>query len=327
MIKVFLQFVLFLVAGSSLFGAEYSIVFVHIGKELPTYLPTAVEQARLFNPAAEIVVIGNEEAKRDLPGGARYVTCESLPKTKEHLHFLKGSPLNRSFREAFLLRASERFFYLAEWMAAENRSDVFHVESDNMLYVNLENLLPIFRRHYPGIGLPFSNDQNGVASFVYIPNRQSIERLTHYMALHARSGLTDMGILGKFREELGDFALKALPIIMDEYRSHHPLKSIDGSGHTTKDGALYSSHLADFNSLFDGVAYGLYLGGVDPRNGVSSPGHIDDTCVVNPSYLSFTWMRDDKGRNVPYLSYKQKTYRLNNLHIHCKKLDHFSSRY
>jgi len=78
--------------------------------------------------------------------------------------------------------------------------------------------------------------------------------------------------------------------------------------------------------LFDGAAIGQYLGGVDPRNQKSKPGFINESCVFNPSRFLFEWIKDDKGREIPYAIFKDCKYRINNLHIHSKNLAKFKSR-
>ena len=102
--------------------ADYQIVFVHIGSNLPVYIIDSIEQARLFNPKASLALIANRRAvskdktiyKVIKQSQVNIVYCEDLNPSKEHLTFLKTSTHNTRFREAFWLRTTERFFYIHE---------------------------------------------------------------------------------------------------------------------------------------------------------------------------------------------------------------------
>ena len=84
-------------------------------------------------------------------------------------------------------------------------------------------------------------------------------------------------------------------------------------------------NFSSFLSIFDGAAIGQFLGGIDPKNGVSKPGFINESCLFNPSLIKFTWEVDDCDRRVPYASYGNSISRINNLHIHSKNLQKFTS--
>ncbi len=81
-----------------------------------------------------------------------------------------------------------------------------------------------------------------------------------------------------------------------------------------------------FNSIFDGAAIGQYLGGINPAvHSNARPGFINETCIFNPSRIVIEWRRDEKNRNVPFAVFDGAAYRINNLHIHSKKLHDFRS--
>jgi hypothetical protein len=102
---------------------------------------------------------------------------------------------------------------------------------------------------------------------------------------------------------------------------------ISPAGHTTQNPEFYSRNFNLFQSVFDAAALGQYLGGIDPfYHGPSLPGFINESCLFNPSAMTYTWERDEEGRLVPYATFKNETYKINNLHIHCKDLKRFSSK-
>ena len=118
--------------------------------------------------------------------------------------------------------------------------------------------------------------------------------------------------------------MECLPVIPHNYQNYHPLVSKEG--HTTETPEIYSHNLEQFQSLFDGAAFGQYLGGQDPRNGSSDPGYIAPDCVFNASNFDGEWRDDEQGRRIPYAEFHGECYRINNLHIHSKNLKPFLSR-
>lgn len=303
----------------------YSIVFIHIGKTIPPYASIALEQARTFNPEADIVLLANQDAisARACQKEFRCVALESLAKRAGHEEFLRRSGLDSKSREGFWLYASERFLYLADFMEQHQVHNVFHLEYDNMLYADLGTLLPIFRRHYSGIAATFDNDERCIPGFMYIRSPEAMTRLAQAFGQHAHENLNDMQLIALFKKENPN-DVHSLPIITAEYIAEYTL--VSPSGHIASDKTEFSAHVQEFKSIFDAAALGQFLGGIDPRNGDSSPGFINESCVFDPSKLDIQWHYDEQGRRSPHVVYSHAKYRINNLHIHSKNLSRFKSK-
>lgn len=304
-----------------------SIVFVHIGKELPEYLETAVKQARLFN-RCNIIVVANQSAL--LKGRSiletyqtHCVSCESLIRSEDHATFLCYSPLDTSLSKGFWRNTSERFFYLQEVINAFGLMDVVHLENDIMLYADIESLIPLFHEKYPPIAMVLDNDDRCVPSFVYIANPQAMNHLAKFIGDASPAGKTDMEILACYFKAFGRAYSDQLPIIMSAYVADLPLRS--KMGHVPKNCLSFCKHEELFLSLFDGAAFGQYLGGLDPCHANSQPGYVSERCVFDASLLTYRWKIDEEGRKVPYAVYKDCEYKINNLHIHSKNLKLFAS--
>jgi hypothetical protein len=285
----------FLLSSQFLFCAclqnsEVSLVFVHIGKKLPTYLETAISQARLFNDC-NIVLIANEIlldenstilTKYDVIG----IACEAIQKTENHLTFQKTSTLDKNFRDGFVCYTTERFFYIDDIIQQYNMKNVIHLENDNMLYVDLKELLPIFSVHYPYLGTTFDADDRCIAAFVYFRDSQISSLLTDYLI--SSTGSNDMISLALFRKNIGNEIAKNLPIIHNSYQNFYPIGSLNPSE--------FSILVDKFQSIFDAAYLGQYLGGQDPRNGPCKKGFVNEHCAINASFLSFKWEYDNKNR-------------------------------
>ncbi len=306
---------------------DTSIVFIHIGNSLPTYLANALEQARLFNPQIPIVLLANqkaiEQSSLNITKPVYIISIESLEISKEHEFFIKNHRLNEKFREGFWRYAFERFYCLYDFMKQYNASHVFHLEYDNMLYMDGLEAIPVFESHYDNcIGATFDNDQRCIAGFIYIPNKKIMKQLVAFMNQHLGKAYNDMQMLGYFKR-LNPEKMHNLPIIPAEYATDYEL--ISPKGHKVKTKEVYYQNSDEFGGIFDAAALGQYLGGIDPRNGPSKPGFINESCIFNPSQFSYIWIKDEQNRKVPFIQYKENLYHIFNLHIHSKQLHLFSS--
>jgi hypothetical protein len=301
---------------------EYSIVFIHIGEKLPEYLPDALFQARLFNQDCKMFLLANQAALNNFTPASNLnltqIPLESLIQTAQHTEFIKKTRLSNGFWRY----ASERFLYLYDFIEQFNEVNIFHLESDTLLYADLTELLPTFLDKYNGIGAVFDNDDRCIPCFVYISRKRYIRHLADCFLQYAANGKNDMEVLALLQKN-NNRSISNLPIIMSSYQAKHPLQTPSGKKTVTPD--RYSTNIDSFNSIFDGAALGQYLGGIDPRHGLSEPGFVNESCLFNPQHLAFTWATDNLGRKIPYMTFGAETYRINNLHIHSKNLKPFLS--
>jgi hypothetical protein len=308
--------------------APYRIVFIHLGTALPPFLSTALNQARLFNPNAAIVLIASQAALDATPiadDGWIVLPAESIQKTVHHTQFSRSSHLDRSFREGFWFYTTERIFYLDDFITQYNLTDVFHLENDNLLYCNLGELLPVFRANYKGIAIPFEQDFRGGAGFLFAANHIGISAFAEHLRDSISLNKSEMELLGTFKKKFGNQYIEQLPVITPTYiRDHLPLTDASGRKDLFNP-TSYHLHIDQFQSIFDMCSYGQYVGGIDPRNAPEGPGYVNPSAIFKCSELQIVWEDDDQMRTIPYVVYRGEKYRINNLHIHCKDLDKFSS--
>jgi hypothetical protein len=308
-------------------NTRINIIFVHLGDTIPVYAYTAFEQARLFNDNACLHLIANKRAIEsslyDFASKAiKTIACESLSPSSAHKKFRKNTRLDTRFRDKFWYKTSERFFYIDEYVSLHNLTYVVHLENDVMLYADLTQMYDAFAR-YEGIGAIFDCDSRCIPSLIYIADKKAIAHLVSFMAKHASKGYNDMRIIVEYRKSHSKQYIDNLPLIMPEYLINHRLINIDQQ--TACYPLEYCNNSEIFNSIFDGAALGQYLGGIDQKNGLSGPGFINETALFNPSYLTIEWRKDAYNRNVPFAHCNGVSYRINNLHIHSKRLDNFCS--
>jgi hypothetical protein len=306
-----------------------SVVFIHLGSHIPLYLCDATNQARLFNDETVRIIVVAEQCAIDGINDPRFdqdhvefVACETLIKSEAHTLFAQKSSLDRNSREGFWFKATERFFYLDELMRQYDLHDVIHMEYDNMIYVDVHELLPVLR-YYKNIGATFDAEERCIAGLIYISNPESLHPLVSFLADMASRGVFEMQAIALFKRMRSADDIDHLPIVMPEYVDQYGLRSTIGQ--TTSSPQNYMRHIEEFSSIFDAAAWGQFLGGIDPRNGPSVPGFVNETCLFDPSKIECKWELDAKGRKIPYVYMGDKRYRINNLHIHSKNLKAFAS--
>jgi len=312
-----------------------SIAFVHLGSDLPKYIADAIYQARLFNPANPIYLLAQQAAlhKKNVYEilqmlhntlQVTIVPIETLPPSQEHIFFEKTSRHDTTYRKGFWNFTVQRFFVLDDFMSHNNITNLIHLESDTLLYRTVDELLPTLRTHYHGIATVFISDTHCIPCFVYLRDKTAIKQLTTYLAQQAHTGKNDMLLLSEFKTKMSTHLIASLPIIPRTYILCHGLKNLRNEpAHNPED---YCNHIAAFNSVFDGNAIGQYLGGIDPRLGKSKPfSFINPDCFFNPALLTFEWKKDALGRTIPFMTFNDEAYQINNLHISSKNLKAFLS--
>lgn len=304
-----------------------NIIYVYLSPQLPDYIYVGLEQTRLFNPKSTIFLIANQEALNQCRTFLQQqniivVAAESLSSSKSHEEFNNASTLDASSYGGLWRKSTERFFYIQELIALYNLKSVIHLEADVMIYVDLSELQDAFAR-YAGIGAVFDCDHRCIPSVIYIPHEKAMNHLVNFIAHNASRGLFDMHILAEYRDSFSAEYVDNLPLIMPEYV--HIQTLTNGRGQGTNRTHAYFNNIENFKSIFDAAAIGQYLGGIAPVHGTPQPGFINETCLFNPSHLTYEWRHDAQGRRVPFAICNGVPYRINNLHIHSKQLHLFRS--
>lgn len=308
----------------------HAILFVHLGEALPPYLDDALAQARLFN-GCDILLIANAAALSASPPDPalriRSVAVEELPVSPKLQAFRATAKVDRAFRFGFWTYVIERFFHIEAAMAAFGLENVVHLETDNLLYADLDSLVPKLAALYAGTAVPFDNDRRGVAGFMYFRDVAAVARFTNFIAqIFVRNPgiqINDMTLLGLFRQRLGSAAIDALPVVPPAVG---PLRSL--LGEEAADPSLYARHAEALGMVFDANALGQYLGGVDPRNvrGRATLGFVNESAVYRLSRYRYRLVPDGQGRRIPHLYDGERSWPVANLHVHSKDLAAFRSR-
>jgi hypothetical protein len=303
-----LSFLFFLKSYSS------CICFFHGGaSEIPDYAYESFKQAALFNSDSKIYIITNLVSIKkirswELPENFVVYIDKSIPTSRStKIFFRKRHKLRTSLLDWYCY---ERFFRIRDLSAHLGLNDVIYAEYDNMLYFDVENSKKAFLN--VNIGIPFISDEMGICGVAYFKNSNSLEELCKFVLENWNLKDTDMVFWAKFKNAKPDIVhdLPVLPLDCE-----YALKK-------TISWFVPTKGYQEFLSVFDPAPYGQFLGGFFS----GSPGDINPCAAYDPSVFEYVWIKDQVGRKIPYLKDNHgQMSRINNLHIHSKKLDLFRS--
>lgn len=312
----------------------HSIVFVHLGGELPAWAFDTMAQATFFN-SCPIYMLADAAALKvaRLPAGVQGIALEDIGVSDIHRAFRQFSVLDRSYRNGFWTYAAERFFVLEQAMKRLGLANVLHLENDVLLYTDLDALAPKLAASYPGMAATFDNDNRCIPGFVFVSQTPALSIFVHFVAAvmdsarntppEQRPVPTDMLLLAIWRRTRPPGEMDALPVVPGDYSA--PLGSLDGE--VAVDPSIYSRRFAELGMVFDAAALGQYLGGVDPRNQAGpSRGFVNEGCLFDPRVLKPRMIVGDDGLQRPVVESASGIWPVANLHMHSKNMTEFLSR-
>lgn len=318
-----------------------TLVYTCLGEKVfnvhQTYIWKSLEQARIVGgPSLSIVLIISKAGQTEIVQkrlkrlGVTLIIYEQLLSSASY-----NATLFLDFHQAFFIQGAmepggnlkfnqlttERLFALHAFMKASGTSDVFHLENDNMLYSDLNNLLHRMRTCQVFLGIPRASKEYAVISFLYIRNAYAIEHFLRF-------------IIDVFR--LGP--AKAVKYINVTYINEMTFTALylERFAATPEDSklsgiVLLPTHLIDRNCclcnydgneemiVFDARTLGQYFGA--DYHKPNSPFFWVKTELIDPRGHLLEW-KIKNGIRMPYI----RGFRIVNLHIHSKRLHRFSSQ-
>jgi hypothetical protein len=270
-----------------------TLILVHIGNHFPEYINDCISQLQKITDISVHVLISRVHTAKII-GNVRIFPLEDIKIGEQRKKFEQTSKLDSIFRGGFWKYSTMRFFYIYDHMVSHGLTDVFHIENDNLIFVDFLQHLEQFREM--SMWCVMDSKTRCIPSFIYFRDSQIISKLLDLCIYQASAGSNDMDTLGKFRNNnIG--LVGNLPVI---------------GAYVDPIDQMFFENAAKFNCIFDAAAVGQFIGGVDPRNIPGNTiGFINETSPFKCNKAKVEW-RDKK----PYLNGMP----LVNLHIHSKDL-------
>lgn len=234
------------------------IILVYLGdKNLPKYVNENINY--LIQNFSEIQITFISDNPKNLRTvsylGANTFKCLDYYKIMPKKYLDNIPDLN--FRGGYWFLTLARFFAIEEYIRKFNLKNVLQLESDVLLMKNF----PFYKlSKLKGLAFPLVNSGYGAASILYIENRTSISSLCKFAKeeIFKNPELTDMDILGsnKLTEIVNVTYLPTAFGEIDHFQNWV----------TKLDRKKLSSNVSNFGGIFDGMTWGQFLTGEDPRN-------------------------------------------------------------
>lgn len=293
-----------------------SLLFVHLGTSLPSYLVSNLKRTRALFPDRNIVLI--HSGQRGL-GSLKGIVELFRYDPQELAALALDAPeldQDQGFWDGYWQHTFERLFALGAWQAS-NQERFIHVESDVILFPHFP-FAAFDRMSLPA--WPTVSATMDVASIVFSPNFDSYREVLVGLRQFALSNpkCTDMSALSQFA--------MANPSKFTRLPAHPDAVSEDPEAQHD-----FNSQEGQFPGIFDGLTLGHWFSGRDPRNswGVRSRYIVP---LDSPLMFDDFWFTSDGKGNLFATRVSgekigsSKPVPIYCLHVHSKALGYFESK-
>ncbi len=291
-----------------------NFILVHYHRKLfPDYIYDCIEQIRITNPEAKIYL-------------AYFPSCQvdyqRLQKSQCELVNIGGYAWS-FMHYRFKLKnrgifTTERFFVIYEIMKRYHLKDVIHVENDVLVYYDISKIVDVLRANYD-IGFVRESDTNCIAGFMYIKEAKFLKPLCQFFV---KEDMSDMEGISEYGHRNG---LHYLPVVSENYTLQEKMDYGRRERIVVRNPEQFCENVDKFSCVFDGAAYGQYIGGLDPKLGKKDTiGYINPNACFNPEKCGIVWEIKD-NKKVPFYAYGKEKLPIVNLHIHSKELRKYRS--
>jgi len=288
-----------------------NLVMVHIGDNLPPYFWDTCEQVRRFSGCKIHVVIPgnclNQNAIQRI--GVTATGWEELAKDEIYQNFEK-----KCYLHDFWKVTMGRLYILEILIRRRQLKHVVHIENDVLIYHDPNNLINEFKKvGKNSVLLTPVGDDYASAAYLYVKNHHPIANMNRVMLETLVKGKALSQKLFGTPDPTEMMIIAHLWKRYDNLIAYFPVFT-EGKG---------SVNLQAFNSIFDGASLGQYVGGTnaDPPGWTGQHHWAGKRLALGKHRVEFRNI--SHGRRVPYLFGGNKEYRINNLHIHSKKVKEF----
>lgn len=329
-----------------------NLVLIHIGKNLPDFIYDCIYQCLLINKYnSKIYVVIDDSVINDFNKTISQFDFNIYMNSPFHYeNIIQIVPLSilekrsnenfeqykemitkfgnlSEFRDGFWVSTTARFYYISILMDLFKLENVFHIENDIMMYETFNDLYDVIKckfnlKKVDQICMVQDAPGRVIPSLLFFPDCLTISNLTSFMTntfKQSNQFMNDMNLLGMFQDKF-DLPTDPEKIYTDKNRS--------------------------LKFIFDGAAFGQYLGGVDFKNLPNSDnllvqydnpsrGFINETAVVKPNafgYIKKNVVFDHLcvPIKIPLCGKVENNelgtmVKIANLHVHSKQLNQFSS--
>lgn len=274
------------------------LILVHSGNKFPFYINNTIRLAKKYISNIHIIIdqqfIDFIEDKSCI-----IVPSNNLEDFRYQTYNIKN--YDTKFRDNFFTRTSSRFILLDNYITKNNISSCFHIENDIAVFSDLQEIKIKLDQTIYDTAIIMDHPRRCVPSIIWLKNNISSKRLANF--IYDYNTLDDMKNLAQYFLQNRNLVIN-LPII--------PFNLIDRDSNIN-----FGNYFNIFDSIFDGAAIGQYLYGIHTEDiDKNTSGFINETSVFKPNQYLISFKNKE-----PYIKYDNKQIKINNLHIHSKKIE------
>lgn len=238
-------------------SATLTILFIHLGTEIPRYLISNIERSRVIFPKLKISLVTDSNkmgfwVQKNNVEVIKYQNDEFFDES-----FTYGK-LESSFRNGYWRHTTERLAAIKLFHNLHPETPILHIESDILMMPDfpVTQMSRMSKIHWLSYGA--SAD---IAAIFYSPHAEKTNRFYRHLIEEIKSsGGSDMELLWNIRERFPNDYL-TFPTINPKTKA---LKNVSNQSRNV--GILQETPQTHFDGIFDAAGIGIWLCGGDPRN-------------------------------------------------------------
>jgi hypothetical protein len=283
-----------------------TLVMFHSGTQLPDFLTHTFGQLRKYNKDVPVYFITDRQwmANPIFTLHNIHVVDKQDCYTEDIYLFEK---LFGRGKDDFWTITTTRLMYIAAFINNNNLHDVYHYENDVLIYYNLKEHHSTFTHHYTDIAITYGGPDKIMTGFMFVKNPKALRALCDFIV-----SLLKQHSIREIRKMYGMDMVNEMTLLR-AYSKEHPERIVPlpilPFGEWSKDYELY-------NSIFDPASWGQYVGGTpEGIPGVKPEDHYIGQLLRAHTEYTIEWKK-----SIPYFVYDGQSVKINNLHIHSKRL-------
>ncbi len=300
-----------------------NLVLFHSGDSLPSFFWETIIHTRRYWSGPIHLLIPSSYC-RD-PHVQKY-NCISIPVeeiSSDALNEFDSCQILKQYgRNNFWHAATQRLFALEAYIRTQGLDHVVHLENDVLIYRDLAEMEPVFLRLYKDtMAVTPMGPRHCTAAFSFIDSADALSKTTERMLSLLKYSEKDFKKLFDV-DMVNDMVM--LKIIQTEQPEHVKSLPILPKGDQAR-------FIERFGSLFDCASWGQYAGG-SPHG--HKPGIAFDHHWIGRELLAkrydLIWIPESNGLYCPYVQARKGSagiWKLNNLHIHSKRIKDFTGEH
>lgn len=298
---------------------EGSFVLVYLGV-LRDYIYECVKQIRLWNPTQKVYLcINNNEQNKPFlqlikEFNVEVVYVEDLDKTTDHSLFIQRYT-NMDIGGLWKY-SMERFFVIEEVMRKYNLRNIFHLEIDNLIYFEANELLEkckIINK----ILITSDSERRYIAGTCFINNPDSLSKLNNFFTEKCINR-DEMHSIFEFTRMNNEIDMWPVLPSGDNTRVIY-----EDRRHLINDINRMSKNFDRLFLLGDSACVGQYFFGIDKfiHNPNNTDGFVNKDTIFSVDRLWFKWEKVKGLQRLNMSIDKENWYPLANIHVHNKGLE------